>query len=609
MFEAISVKIEVAVRIMVGLIERGYALCGTASGGKDSGCASILMLEAVRRVTATGREQPDHFITSANTTIENPSLLSHLDLMLVEIADWTSEQGLPVTVHVATPSLAAQFVVSTIGRGTLVRTPENGVRDGKRIRACADSWKVKPQLRLLSSIKRDARRRREQEVVTVLGNRFAESRARGTAMLARGESAVEPVRSASGEWTLSPLFDWTTDDVWTMLAMFANEQTRPFPTALSPRSIERMADLYRAANEGTCGVVLGESGTRSACGSRFGCAFCCMSGDRDRSMESMIQEPAHAHLAGLNAFRNYLLATQWDLRRRELVGRTVSKAGYVRVQPDVLSYAERIRLLQYLLTLDALEIERAERMEADLVSGRVPDTPANRELCGIQFELVTPAQLVAIDFMLSMHHYAPHAFPALKVWYDVHRLGRRYAIPKVDEFPKVPIPHHGWFYIGEFNADAPVDGLRDYSAEQWNRYLHPDRAGAYAHTTAGERVVWFEESNQLEVDAEAACLFVTCTYDAHWVQQAQQHAAIDSARFWLNERILRLPRGMSQRYQEMAKRGQYFARLAERHNLTPAELDAHLIKHGISNAEHQRLLEISTQPAPSPQLELFSLAA
>jgi hypothetical protein len=211
--------------------------------------------------------------------------------------------------------------------------------------------------------------------------------------------------------------------------------------------------------------------------------------------------------------------------------------------------------------------------------------------------------------MLSMHHYAPHAFPALKVWYDVHRLGRRYAIPKVDEFPKVPIPHHGWFYIGEFNADAPVDGLRDYSAEQWNRYLHPDRAGTYAHTTAGERVVWFEESNQLEVDAESSCLFVTCTYDAHWVQRSQQHAAIDSARFWLNERILRLPRGMSQRYQEMAKRGQYFARLAERHNLTPAELDAHLIKHGIGNAEHQRLLEISTQLAPSPQLDLFSLAA
>ncbi|MFP3607242.1 hypothetical protein SB753_35905, partial [Paraburkholderia sp. SIMBA_053] len=102
-------------------------------------------------------------------------------------------------------------------------------------------------------------------------------------------------------------------------------------------------------------------------------------------------------------------------------------------------------LLKYLCTLDALEIERAEQMDEDLASGRVPDTPANRELCSVRFEMVTPRQLVAIDFMLSMHHYAPHAFPALSVWYDVHKLGRRYHIPDVKKSPKVPIELHGWY--------------------------------------------------------------------------------------------------------------------------------------------------------------------
>jgi DNA sulfur modification protein DndC len=84
--------------------------------------------------------------------------------------------------------------------------------------------------------------------------------------------------------------------------------------------------------------------------------------------------------------------------------------------------------------------------------------------------------------------------------------------------------------------------------------------------------------------------------------QAQQHHAIDSARFWLNETVLRLPTGMSQRYQEMAVRGQYFARLAERLNLTPAELDAHLVSNAISDAEHVELVA-------APQMDLFSLAA
>jgi DNA sulfur modification protein DndC len=83
---------------------------------------------------------------------------------------------------------------------------------------------------------------------------------------------------------------------------------------------------------------------------------------------------------------------------------------------------------------------------------------------------------------------------------------------------------------------------------------------------------------------------------------AQQHSAIESARFWLNETILTLPTGMSQRYQEMAKRGQYFSHLAQHLNLTPAEMDRHLVCNAISDAEHARLVA-ERQP------DLFSLAA
>ncbi|CAB3774578.1 hypothetical protein [Paraburkholderia humisilvae] len=139
-------------------------------------------------------------------------------------------------------------------------------------------------------------------------------------------------------------------------------------------------------------------------------------------------------------------------------------------------------------------------------------------------------------------------------------------------------------------------------AEQWNSYRHPERVSTYAQATGGERVVYFDESEQLDVDATRACEFVTCTFDYGWAARAQQHAAIDSARFWLNETILKLPAGMSQRYQEMARRGQYFANLAQRLNLTPAGLDQHLVRNSISDAEHARL--VSQQ-----QPDLFSLAA
>jgi hypothetical protein len=86
--------------------------------------------------------------------------------------------------------------------------------------------------------------------------------------------------------------------------------------------------------------------------------------------------------------------------------------------------------------------------------------------------------------------------------------------------------------------------------------------------------------------------------------ETQVEPAISSARFWLNEAILRLPSGMAQRYQEMAKRGQYFTRLAERLNLTPAELDEHLIRNAISDTEHEKLLHRDDQ-----QMDLFQEAA
>ncbi|WP_322074780.1 hypothetical protein [Burkholderia cepacia] len=77
---------------------------------------------------------------------------------------------------------------------------------------------------------------------------------------------------------------------------------------------------------------------------------------------------------------------------------------------------------------------------------------------------------------------------------------------------------------------------------------------------------------------------------------------MELARFWLNEGIPRLPDGMAGWYQEMAKRGQYFAHLAERHNPTPAELDRSLVDRAISSTEHLTMLNL----AP---VDLFSQAA
>lgn len=117
MFSEILVKMEFAIDSLVALIRKGYTVSNALSGGKDSTCTAILMLEAVRRAGA--EVSREHFVTSADTTIENPSMHWHLQAMLDEIRDAYADADTPVSVHVAKPSLASQFVVATIGRGTL----------------------------------------------------------------------------------------------------------------------------------------------------------------------------------------------------------------------------------------------------------------------------------------------------------------------------------------------------------------------------------------------------------------------------------------------------------------------------------------------------------
>lgn len=152
-----------------------------------------------------------------------------------------------------------------------------------------------------------------------------------------------------------------------------------------------------------------------------------------------------------------------------------------------------------------------------------------------------------------------------------------------------------------YDREFPVDGLRDYSAECWNPYRHPERADAHRDHN-GERLVWFESDKRLGVDAAAAMLFIEDLRDSDFIIRARLHSAIDSARFWLNEGIVTLPQGLIAKYQEMAKRGQYFSRFIDVENLTPAQVDAHLMANSISEKEHASLVAALGESAKRPSM-------
>lgn len=594
-------RIEAAIQTIMDLVEKGHSIVSTLSSGKDSTTTTLLCLEAIRRMSILGCRQATHYISSSSTSVENPEIEAMLLTAHEDISRWVATHALPVQVRLVEPSSASKFVVNIIGRGTLPRFVENGTK-----RTCSQDWKVKPQQRLAKQIMDEVMSEGFRETITVLGTRLDESVVRGASMARRGDQAQKPNRNDAGFLTLSLIADWSESDVWEFLVMFLDGQDAPFDGYAQGDTIRRMLDLYRDGNEGTCGMFLGD-GKKAPCGSRFGCWTCTITGDRDKSMESMLaNDSKYEYMVGLSKFRNFLVATQWDMKRRELVGRSVSEAGYIPVRPDVYNLQMRKQMLGYMLTLDELERERAEQVDADLATGKLPRTADNLRMAEPQFEIVRETDIALIDFYWSMHHYASSAFPALRMWYEVKTLGRRYSIPSLSKAEKGKgIAEKKWFPVGAFDKAVPVDGLRDYKAEMWNPYLHPERLITHREVH-GKRVVWFEDADTLEVNAMEAMLFIDTYCSSSMPIETQCHDAMDSARFWLNEGIIKIPKGMIGRYQQMAKRGQYFAHLAMSMNITSEELDAHLESISIDDTAHSLLLgEIVPDTGNENQGSLF----
>jgi DNA sulfur modification protein DndC len=583
---------EQGIETLLGLIRRRHSLHLRFSSGKDSTSCAVLVIEAVRRAVAEGITTT-HYISSSSTGIENPAMEMHLMAVQDEMRDHFQTYELPIEVRLTHPSLASSFMVATLGRGTLPRFPENSKR-----RTCAQDWKYSPARKLAAELQAKAVEQTGREMISVIGTRFDESTVRKARMQKRGECAAVPVRSESGELVLSVIAHWTLDDIWNTLEMLLEPESCPYQVAISEESVHRLFALYQESNDGVCGVVLGDGGNRAACGQRMGCFACTVTGEKDKSMESMLSADKYAFMRPLNDFRTLLMATQFDMDTREFVGRTLSPAGFLPVGPDVYSYQFRRSMLRYLLSIDANERDRAEETEAAIFNGSLADTKENRLMANSTFELVSLSQLALIDWHWSGHYEASQAFPAVSIWYEVNVLGRRFPIPKTAKAPKLTIPTRRWIRVDNFDHAAPSEGMRNVDGELWNRYRHPERVFTHREI-AGRKTTWFSEADQLSVDAEKACAFITCTYRTMSIE-CNNLPASQSASFWLNEEIVRVPTGQAHRYQEIALRNRYFANLAERLNLTPAEMKDYLVRNSISNAEHEALLP------PDAQFDMFS---
>lgn len=606
-YERIQQKAEPVILHIVDLLQKGYSICTASSFGKDSSAVLVLFFEALKRAKAQGIDLPRCYISHSNTGIENPAMDSYTGEMLGYVDRFIEQQDLPVEVVLAEPSLSASFMYATVGRGKLPRFVDSKHRE------CSIDWKIKPQQKALKRIRKQAGEGRD--LVVLVGTRSSESAGRGERMSQSGHTATAliPAEGQTALFSCSVIADWQMTDVWELLMAVDSERNGIYSTYVP--SFEHTLELYRASNEGACAILVGDGGNRAACGSRHGCAICPIAGKKDKSLSAMIDsEPeTFGFMEGINRLRNFIVRTQHDFGRREWFQRGISDIGYVALSPDNYSSRMRRELLRYMLTLDIREQERAEEHAGALSRGDIADTPANRRLAHPQFEWVTPKMLLAIDFAWGIYGAFEHAFPALREWYEIVHLGRRYDIPEVaeDEYPRIPVPEKRYFYIGAYEHPWKIDGLRNAYAEAINPSRRPDRPpfGAYRDAETGEtrRVAYFEEEDELNIDGMEANLFLMEYEEIYFATLSLENA--DGVRYLLDRGLVKVGRGQIATYDKIARRAQHWMRLEEELNVY--DIQQYSIENSISKAEHFRLLEeyqqrIAAEASDQGNLDLFA---
>ena len=402
------------------------------SGGKDSTVLADIAITTARDYFMQTGVQPSLTFTTSDTGIENPEVHEHFQRDLIRLRKFAQRNGFSVTTAIAKPSLLNTFVLKVLGGRGLPSFPGTNTD-------CAVEWKVQPQQKLRARLYAEIEAAGMLEPVTCIGTRFDESAKRSLSMRIRQESATTPVRNKDGDLVLSPICDFSTDDVFEYLG------TRQ-PTE-SYSDFKDTLRLYAHAESTSCAVVAASiqegmsKPKRGGCGARHGCSLCQQA--VDKSLENMIAfDERYHYAAGLNKLNKFIRNTRYDWRRRNWVGRTI-KAGWIAIQPDTYHPSMVRELFRYMVQLQYDESVRAQRV------GGPP-----------KFELLSEKMILALDAYWSLTGLA-RPFSA---WADVDAIysGReRYDVPDVELFPVTEMPAARFIYVGdEWDETLPSNALQ-----------------------------------------------------------------------------------------------------------------------------------------------------
>ncbi|MCK4120433.1 phosphoadenosine phosphosulfate reductase family protein [Ralstonia nicotianae] len=417
---SVDQKINRALHVLTALFEASHWICVAFSGGKDSSVVAALALHAAAQFRAAGGV-PVVIVTTGDTLVESPEVARHYREEMQRMWAFGQMHDFRVVTKIVTPTLTSTFQVKVLSGRALPSFP--GVAAD-----CSVDLKLRPSITYRRQLFRAVRKAGVAELVTCIGTRLDEGAQRAARMRARKESSDHPVRNREGELVLSPIADWSTEDVWEAIALYGSGRLPGYS------NFEETKRIYAHSVGTSCAVVAdaileGQTMRRQGkCGARLGCHVCQMA--EDKSLANMVEfDERYAYAAGLQRFNRFIRNTRFDWARRHWIGRTI-RAGYIKIQPDTYHPRMLREMFRYMLQLDFDELQRSRRAE---------EAP--------RFQLLSVEMIIAIDALQSLNGFAK-PFAAWADWRDVYERGLRYDVPDVLDLPPTKIPEARFLHVG-----------------------------------------------------------------------------------------------------------------------------------------------------------------
>ncbi len=239
------------------------------SSGKGSEVVPHLFLMALMRTKRSGcKISQYHFIQHTDTKIENPEVRWLADTKLAELEKFIQKHDLPLTIIIARPGLTSSWTGRILtGRGLPTFSNSNACQ-------CTNELKISSARRAKAEYMRDLPKAIKNRVCLLLGSRDAESTIRVNNIAKKGGS-TDKVRIINDGGELYPICHWLQGHVWEFLFSSGSDAKYPLPSYLLNNNAT--AELYKAAT-GECVWSGPEKRASEACGSRFGCWVCWLSG-------------------------------------------------------------------------------------------------------------------------------------------------------------------------------------------------------------------------------------------------------------------------------------------------------------------------------------------